>query len=362
MAPYNPPTEDLPIFDKNVFQQSEEYITQGDADKRYLRYPNAQGTENLAQINVNGAATFNAISSFKKTLSLNSTTASDRTINNTYYNLTDKTNNTTMGKIYGDNNDVFYDNDKNSGNHYFLNNTAGGVQTTTVQMNTTNFIINTTSLPTAPLASLPASTDSSTKIPTTAWVQSAISAGSSNTYTVKYTASTSFNTPSNCRFIDVCVVSRGGDCGASFPVDGTFGGSGSGGNMATCCGLMIGQSQTLTITVDNTNTSGYYEVKLGTITLCKVFNGNKGGDSLGGGGLGAGPNLTASITDNTFGNWITAFGRAGSDGSLSQPSTANSAMTPKNILSWNATYNGTGQRTQTNSTPTGIISITFHTV
>jgi len=59
MTDYNPPTQDLPIFDKLVFLSGEEYITQNQADKRYLRFPNAQGTENLQTINVNGIATFN---------------------------------------------------------------------------------------------------------------------------------------------------------------------------------------------------------------------------------------------------------------------------------------------------------------
>ena len=59
MVDYNPPIEDLPIFDTLMFTTGNEFITQNQADKRYLRYPNAQGTENLQSINVNGIATFN---------------------------------------------------------------------------------------------------------------------------------------------------------------------------------------------------------------------------------------------------------------------------------------------------------------
>jgi len=61
MADYKPPTEQLPIFDSTVFLTGEQLITQNQADKRYLRYPNAQGTENLQAINVNGAADFNSV-------------------------------------------------------------------------------------------------------------------------------------------------------------------------------------------------------------------------------------------------------------------------------------------------------------
>jgi hypothetical protein len=59
MTDYTPPTENLPTFNSTVFLGGDEFITQNQADKRYLRYPNAQGTENLQVINVNGLATFN---------------------------------------------------------------------------------------------------------------------------------------------------------------------------------------------------------------------------------------------------------------------------------------------------------------
>lgn len=60
MTSYGPPTEDVPIFDTLYFKQGEDYLTQNQADKRYLRYPNAQGTENLSTIVVNGTASFQA--------------------------------------------------------------------------------------------------------------------------------------------------------------------------------------------------------------------------------------------------------------------------------------------------------------
>lgn len=59
MANYNPPLEDLPIFDNLVFIDPDAPITKSYADKHYLKYPTAQGTENLKAINVAGLATFN---------------------------------------------------------------------------------------------------------------------------------------------------------------------------------------------------------------------------------------------------------------------------------------------------------------
>jgi len=102
MATYNPPTEDLAIFDPSVFLTADIPITQAEGDKRYLRFPNAQGTENLAATNVNGVLTANGDVLFA--------------------NLNPPTSNATQ----------------------------------------------------------PASNDSSTKVPTTAWVQTAVSAGSAN--------------------------------------------------------------------------------------------------------------------------------------------------------------------------------------
>ena len=79
MANYNPPTENLPIFDKDVFSNEDTPLTIGYADKHYLKYPNAQGTENLASIVVNGTSTFNAgitASSSVSFTSLNAPTSS----------------------------------------------------------------------------------------------------------------------------------------------------------------------------------------------------------------------------------------------------------------------------------------------
>lgn len=59
MSDYSPPSEDLPIFDVNVFLTGDEPLTYNQAKKKFLRYPNAQGTENLQTINVSGIATFN---------------------------------------------------------------------------------------------------------------------------------------------------------------------------------------------------------------------------------------------------------------------------------------------------------------
>ena len=59
MAQYPPPIENVPIFDTNLFEDVNDSLTIIKADKRYLKYPNAQGDENLQGISVSGTAVFN---------------------------------------------------------------------------------------------------------------------------------------------------------------------------------------------------------------------------------------------------------------------------------------------------------------
>ena len=47
MANYLPPTEQLPIFDDNVFQSGDDPLTYNTAITHFLKYPTAQGSENF---------------------------------------------------------------------------------------------------------------------------------------------------------------------------------------------------------------------------------------------------------------------------------------------------------------------------
>ena len=109
MADYSPPTETLPIFDNLVFLSGNNYITQNQADKRYLRYPNAQGTEILQAIIVNGTASFNS------TLTMsNLTSSSNRKISSSYYVITDSNIAgvlTNSGQIFSTGSQMYIQND-----------------------------------------------------------------------------------------------------------------------------------------------------------------------------------------------------------------------------------------------------------
>lgn len=65
MTTYFPPIENVPIFDPVLFSianpdtAEDEYLTKETADKYYLHFPNAQGSETIPSIQVNGTATVN---------------------------------------------------------------------------------------------------------------------------------------------------------------------------------------------------------------------------------------------------------------------------------------------------------------
>ena len=57
MAQYLPPSENVPIFDTILFNQSDQALTYNSAIKKFLTYPIAQGTETFGDINVLGTMT-----------------------------------------------------------------------------------------------------------------------------------------------------------------------------------------------------------------------------------------------------------------------------------------------------------------
>jgi hypothetical protein len=90
MASYTAPSENLAIFDPTVFINDLTPITIAEGDKRYLRFPFAQGTEYLATIFVGGVATFSDNTIFTDNWVLNDTqTTPTRTISATCLPATD---------------------------------------------------------------------------------------------------------------------------------------------------------------------------------------------------------------------------------------------------------------------------------
>lgn len=257
MASYEPPTENLAIFDPSVFITGDEALTYNEAVKKFLKYPNAQGLENLQAINVNGIAEFNTTANFNSTTTFDGNATFNATSDiiqvsgsgilqqpaSTYISgppnvlnrtaiITDAGVGTTTTLTIADNvsdNTLFfvpnasnnaYDNIVNAGDFAIttanatplvLSNGDGtstnGIRIDTTQLllgyggsadiptnniafNTASGIVITSPNPPTSTATQPASNDSSTKMPTTAWTQGAIDAkipasllGLNNTWT-----------------------------------------------------------------------------------------------------------------------------------------------------------------------------------
>jgi len=219
MATYNPPTnlEPINVFNPANFMRADTNLTQAQADTRYLRFPIAQGTEylqNAEAINFDVGA------------------------------------NLTLSGTDGVNYIQFPNGSKQyvasvSSNLLPLNNTWTG----------TNAFNNVAPITSG--ATQPASTDASTKIPTTAWVQGAIS-GSSAVNPVLQSTSISplqtnaiatwqvVSTPAGTQNVDLYTIGGGGNSGgdATNPTLGWskgIGGCGGGGGLVLNSRLSTGQ-------------------------------------------------------------------------------------------------------------------------
>lgn len=214
-------------------------------------------------------------------------------------------------------------------------------------------------------ATQPASTDSSTKIPTTAWVQSAISYYNT-TYTVKYTTDQTITTPANCRAIDILLIGAGGAAGTLIVSPTYYGGSGSGGNIISCSNIPMGPNEQLDLSFNLTSGTGVTELKRGGLTLAKAFNGNAGTNATGNfNASGATVNNTVGVGDTSFGSFYTSFGSAGADsaiGGTTLPDMTGGVGCPKGYGTWSNGGFGMAQRSQLsgqNQGP-GLCVITYH--
>ena len=208
MATYEPPTEDLAIFDPSVFGKTS-FITTGAGDNRYLRFPVAQGAETLQETTINGVLTVNNVSNLdgdtavrtnhplvqNASFSVIDTSSSKRivTIPNIGAGLYNPATDAGSCLLLGTSNliatEILQLTSWSATNNYVkirptsVGMGAGGLTatpTTSVECDGTsvtttgvNATFTTTNPPTCS-ATQPAYNDNSTKIPTTSWVQSAI--------------------------------------------------------------------------------------------------------------------------------------------------------------------------------------------
>jgi len=348
MSQTNPPNPFPlnPIFNYSDWIINLEYLTLNIANGLYLK---KAGDSATGLINFNVGLTCSNLCNISCNVLLNGVLGTDRQITASYLNLTNANNNANCLSLYSNINNVYYDNNVNNGNHIFLCNNSGGVQTTPIQINSADITIQTTNPPTCN-AVQPLFSDSSTKMPTTAWVQSAITNTPSvqKTYTIQYTTNTSVTLPTNCIGISVRCIGRGGGSGNAFDNNGgtwNAGGAGSAGATITNNGILpFTAGHVLQI-----NFNFYTEILSTTlgVSVCRASAGANGTNATsGGGGLG-GISASTFTTNTNIGTWTALLGSNGANGgsnlSFQSSQYPSSGGTPICQL-WNAsTVYGAGQ-------------------
>ena len=266
--------------------------------------------------------------SVANTLTMNGSTDLKRIINNVYYQFQDKNAlATTIGQIYGSSGAIIFDNDINSGSYSFAVNNSVSVQSIPLSFDAVNFNISTTNPPTCS-ATQPASSDSSTKVPTTAWVQGAISAyvpsgGSATTLAqiggynsatgLAFPSTVNITVPANAVYADIFLAGVGG--GAGFGGDRSAGGyytGGSGGGATATYGRVFCKGLALSVF----QASNQVCLSVGGITVVKVWNGSQGGSaSASAGGVGGVANSNATVISvSGYSSWFSYNGGAGANG------------------------------------------------
>jgi len=154
-----PPSPNVNRFNNLYWISADDGLTIGVGDLRYLKFPNAQGTENLLATNVNGI------------LTSNSETRQVDTANSANSRLKQNNLTLTLDAGYNKANSAFNINCNSSGSvsTQVFNMSATAINTGNQQFTFVSL------LPPLSSQTIPAFTDSSNKMPTTAWVQGAIS-------------------------------------------------------------------------------------------------------------------------------------------------------------------------------------------
>lgn len=169
MAVYNPPTEDLPIFDNSVFTSGNELLTVDIANNNYLKFPLAQGAETLTDITVLGTSTFNGTETHNNTA----------TFTDVIKIANGNTGNATTFDMNGSNN-LTINNGTNGGNIFFnIKDATSGVVSNTVSLTTGGGLSSGCSLP-LPNANINNFTASSSSTPAVMYIGLSAPGGSYN--------------------------------------------------------------------------------------------------------------------------------------------------------------------------------------
>ena len=254
---YRPPTESLPIFDSTVFRTPDTTLTIGTASKYFLQYPNAQGTENLQTTNVNGALTCAAAAQFNGAVTCASTAQFNGAV--TCASTAQLNGALTCAST------AQFNGALTCASTAQFNGTLTAANTSTLSTTNINGALtaaNTASFTTAiPTCSASYSgvlaNDSSTKIPTTAWVQTALATitpvpvTQPTLFTYQYSGTYTPAIPASTVSISVLLIGNGGQRGQTGYGVNTTGLGGTGGAGGYCYFPRLTTTKNITINFTN---------------------------------------------------------------------------------------------------------------
>jgi hypothetical protein len=364
MSVNQPPNPNVSTFNNLYWISADTALTTAQGDLRYLKWPVAQGTENLQTTNVQGVLTCNDdLVINNQTLEIDGVLgqikyADNKVQNTAYTGGTSGTYTNTNMTIDANGKISAISNGSGGTNLLPLNNTWTGTQ---VWSN--SFIGSLQSL-----SMQPPGTDNSNYIPTNAWVQSAIGAGGGfTTVTFELSADTPgvipYTMPTTATSYNLIIVSFGGNGGlnTSSSLTSFMGGAGGAGQYVKYNNNTIETSRnycyrfTKGVGGTSTNTIGviWYKGTAGAQgdKLLQIYNGNNGTDAVGitpgtGGTPAGGSYKPTGTTLNTGSNAYTT-GSVGQNGSSTPTSTPTLPLGGTISLAGYTTQGGlgVGQRT-----------------
>ena len=253
---------------------------------------------------------------FSKNIKMIGAVDSDRQITTTFLNLTDIAANNNVCQIYGAGNGAIFDNNVLEGAFVFATDNALGVQSIPLRFTSGTFDITTTSSPTY-TGPVPATSDNTTKIPTTQWVQSVVSPLlGGRTQTVSFTSSIFLTLPDGIIGIGVRMIGKGGAAGnnavATSPTTSWYSGGTGGGAASVVSNGMVGMigGTVLNIQIDNT---GCY-ISTNAISMCSCGSGNNGGNATSSSPGTAALAQTTGSSNSKFGSFTLFNGSVGQVG------------------------------------------------
>lgn len=208
MSVYSPPTESLPIFDSELFLVGDLPLTYNQAKKKFLKYPTAQGLESFPNgLNSSANSTFSTttngvaltittpgttntgLTMVNSTISQTGATNTQNSLHTTNINNGGTINFGTAGSSLTSGGGLVYNDYAtagtgllsqfvNSANNYIWNFFNGSTNTNILTLNNTSGL--TITPPIFSSYIIPSTSDNSTRVPTTSWVQSVIGSTASN--------------------------------------------------------------------------------------------------------------------------------------------------------------------------------------